>query len=162
MELKEWILRRFESLKMTDEERRELWNLPEGVQIREFARFVPYDKWKENLTLGKYVYIGEGCIIDCSEKVTIGSYSSIAAYSQIYTHSTIRKVKDGGEIIRKPVNIGEHTWIGGLVTIYPGVTIGNKVVVLPNSVVNIDLPDNTVWGGVPVRRISNLEDSLGS
>jgi acetyltransferase-like isoleucine patch superfamily enzyme len=157
MDLKEWILKRFESLKMTDEERRELWDLPEGVQIREFARLVPHDKWKRNLKIGKYVYIGEGCIIDCSERVSIGDFTSIAAYSQVYTHSTINNVTSGGEIIKKPVCIGEHTWIGSLVTIYPGVNIGERVVVMPNSVVNIDLPDNTAWGGIPVERIKSLE-----
>lgn len=160
MELKEWILKRFESLKMTDAERRDLWDLPEGVKIREFARIIPYDKWKDNLTIGKNVYIGEGCIIDCSEKLTIGANTHIGAYSQVYTHSRILDVTIGGGIITKPVTIGEHVWIGGLVTIYPGVKVGDRVAVLPNSVVNIDLPDNTVWGGIPVRRIKSLENLI--
>ena len=152
-ELKKWILKRFESLKMTDEERRMLWGLPNGVKLREFARFIPYNTWREKLTLGENVYIGEGVIIDCNEEIEIGEGTHIGAYTQIWTHSCALKVTKGKGVIRAPVKIGKHTWIGGLCTIYPGVTIGDHVCVLPNSVVNRDLPSDTVWGGVPVREV---------
>ena len=151
--LQEWILKRIGSMFLTDEERRKLWDLPEGVKIREFARIVPHGKWRENLNIGKNVYIGEGVILDCSEKLIIGEGTQISAFCQIYTHSTALEATLRGDRIEKPVHIGKNTWIGPGCIVYPGVKIGDRVMVLPNSVVNRDLPDDTVWGGVPVKEV---------
>lgn len=60
--------------------------------------------------------------------------------------------------IAKPVRIGNDVWIGGNVTILPGVTIGNNVVVAAGAVVTKDIPDNTLVGGVPAKKIRDLED----
>ena len=58
----------------------------------------------------------------------------------------------------KPVVIGNDVWIGGNVTILPGITIGNNVVVAAGAVVTHDVPDNTLVGGVPARKIKDIED----
>lgn len=60
--------------------------------------------------------------------------------------------------IAKPVRIGNDVWIGGNVTILPGVTIGNNVVVAAGAVVTKDVPDNCVMGGVPARKIKDIEN----
>ena len=49
----------------------------------------------------------------------------------------------------REVYIGNDVWIGGNVTILPGVSIGNNVVVAAGAVVTKDVPDNTLVGGVP-------------
>lgn len=60
--------------------------------------------------------------------------------------------------IAKPVHIGNDVWIGGNVTILPGVTIGNNVVVAAGAVVTKDVSDNCVVGGVPARKIKDIEN----
>ena len=50
--------------------------------------------------------------------------------------------------------------IGGNVTILPGVTIGNNVVIAAGAVVTKDIPDNCVAGGVPAKVIKKIEDDL--
>jgi len=60
--------------------------------------------------------------------------------------------------IADPVNIGDDVWIGGNATILPGVTIGNNVVVAAGAVVNRDVPDNCVVGGVPAKIIKKIEN----
>lgn len=60
--------------------------------------------------------------------------------------------------IAKPVRIGDDVWLGGNVTILPGVRIGNNVVVAAGAVVTKDVPDNTLVGGVPARKIRTLEN----
>ena len=62
--------------------------------------------------------------------------------------------------IAKPVHIGNDVWIGGNVTILPGVTIGNNVVVAAGAVVTKDVPDNCVVGGVPARKIKDIENDM--
>lgn len=51
---------------------------------------------------------------------------------------------------------GNDVWIGGNATILPGVTIGNNVVVAAGAVVTKDVPDNTLVGGVPAKKIKDL------
>jgi maltose O-acetyltransferase len=59
-----------------------------------------------------------------------------------------------------PVRIGNDVWIGGNVTILPGVTIGNNVVVAAGAVVTKDVPDNSLVGGVPARLIREIENDV--
>jgi maltose O-acetyltransferase len=56
----------------------------------------------------------------------------------------------------RPVTIGKDCWIGGNATIFPGVTIGDNVVVAAGAVVTKGLPSNTVCGGVPARVLREL------
>ena len=60
----------------------------------------------------------------------------------------------------EPISIGNDVWIGGNVTILPGVNIGNNVVVAAGSVVTKDIPDNSLVAGVPARIIRELENDL--
>ena len=62
--------------------------------------------------------------------------------------------------LAKPVRIGNDVWIGGNVTILPGVTIGNNVVGAAGAVINKDVPDNTLVGGVPARVIKVIENDV--
>lgn len=55
------------------------------------------------------------------------------------------------ELITAPVVIGEGCWIGEKAVILPGVHIGKKCIVAAGAVVNKDIPDYTLVGGVPAR-----------
>ena len=60
----------------------------------------------------------------------------------------------------KPVRIGNDVWIGGNVTILPGVTIGNNVVIAAGAVVTKDVPDNVLIGGVPAKVLKTIENDV--
>ena len=62
--------------------------------------------------------------------------------------------------IIEPVSIGDDVWVGGNVTILPGVHIGNNVIIAAGAVVTKDVPDNTLVGGVPARFIRELENDV--
>ena len=47
------------------------------------------------------------------------------------------------------IHIGEDCWLGGNVTVCPGVTIGNRVIVAAGSVVTKDVPDDVMVAGNP-------------
>ena len=49
----------------------------------------------------------------------------------------------------KPVYIGNDVWIGGRVTILPGVKIGNGAIIGAASVVTKDIPDYAIACGNP-------------
>ncbi|MDO5832246.1 MAG: DapH/DapD/GlmU-related protein [Methanobrevibacter sp.] len=51
-------------------------------------------------------------------------------------------------------------WLGANVTILPGVTIGNNVVVGAGAVVTKDIPDNSLALGVPAKVIRKIENDI--
>lgn len=119
-------------------------------------------------TLGSHVFINAGCHFLDSGRITIGDRVLLAPDVKIYTgfHSLNARERwqqgpDGKlHLITKvaPVTIGNDVWIGGNATILPGVRIGNNVVVAAGAVVDKDVPDNCVVGGVPAKVIKPLPE----
>jgi maltose O-acetyltransferase len=68
-----------------------------------------------------------------------------------------------GKLAPKPVHIMNGVWLGARVIVLPGVTIGAGVVVGAGSLVNRDLPADTLCAGVPARVIReiNLDPEQG-
>lgn len=62
--------------------------------------------------------------------------------------------------IAKPITVGNDVWMGGNVTVLPGVTIGNNVVIAAGAVVTRDVPDNSLVAGVPAKKIRELENDV--
>ena len=91
--------------------------------------------------------------------VTIGDDCFIGPNVSIYTacHSTDPVERNSRREWALPVTIGHNVWIGGDVTILPGVTIGDNVTIGAGSVVVKDIPANTVAAGNPCRVIKSIE-----
>ena len=115
---------------------------------------------------GKNIFIGNDftgnfnlTILDIRE-VYIGDHVMIGPNTLITTvgHPLSALERRDYMAYAKPVRIGNDVWIGGNVTILPGVTIGNNVVVAAGAVVTKDIPDNTLVGGVPAKKIKDLKD----
>lgn len=158
--LRDDVLKRFISGTMTDDERAELYELPEGCRIREGAKIISLEKFK----CGKYVWIGENAVLDASGGLEIGDHTSIGLSVFVWSHTSYLANLSMGNffnsplIERKPTKIGSGCFIGGPSVIYHNVTIGNKVVVLPMSVVSVDVPDFSIIGGSPAKIIRTLTE----
>lgn len=114
---------------------------------------------------GPNIHVGDGfltndnvTILDIAP-VRIGEHVMIGPNTLISTvgHPLSRRGRREWGAVAKPVTIGDDVWIGGNVTILPGVTIGSHVVVA-GAVVSKDVPDDVVVGGVPVRVLRELDD----
>lgn len=119
-----------------------------------------------NCDNGKNIYVGNNftgnynlAILDIAE-VRIGDNVMVGPNTIITTvgHplSPMKRRKCLG--YAKPIKIGNDVWIGGNVTILPGVTIGNNVVVAAGAVVAEDVQDNCLVGGIPAKKIKDIPD----
>lgn len=160
--LRSYILKQFISGVMTDEERAELWGLPKGCRMRENSKIISPEKFE----CGEYVWIGEGAVLDASGGLSIGSHTSIGLNVMIWSHTSfltnlLMDNKSGSEFIaRAKTTIGQGCFIAGPSVIYHGVTLGDKTLVLPMTVINKDVPGNCVVGGSPARIIKNIDDEF--
>jgi acetyltransferase-like isoleucine patch superfamily enzyme len=158
--LRENILKQHISSIMTDDERANLWGLPEGCRMREGSKIIS----PENFQCGEYVWIGEGAILDASGGLEIGSHTSIGLNVMIWSHSSFLANLMGNNeigskyIIRKKTKIGNKCFIAGPSVVYHGVEIKDSTVVLPMSVVTKDTPGNCIVAGSPAVVIKHIDD----
>ncbi|MBT9585631.1 acyltransferase [bacterium] len=101
--------------------------------------------------VGVHTWIGPNTILDGSGGLIIGSYCSISAGVQIYTHDTVDRALSGGksETQRAPTRVGERCYIGPQTVVCKGVSIGDGCVIGAHSLVNRDIPPNSKAYGVP-------------
>ena len=89
------------------------------------------------------VHIGKNCIF--------GPNVHIHSENHIFLDKNTPIRLQGEE--RKGVTIGEDCWIGTNVVILDGVTIGKGCVIAAGAIVNKDVEDYSVVGGVPAKLI---------
>lgn len=117
-----------------------------------------YCDYGKQISVGKRFFANFHLTILDEAKVTIGDDCFIGPNVSIYTacHSTDPIERNSRREWAEPVTIGDNVWIGGSVTILPGVTIGNNVTIGAGSVVTRDIPSDTIAVGNPCRVIKNL------
>ena len=157
---------------------RRLYDRLRGEMRRNWNRDLPFeellfDRWERAASLGfgegssiyhsSYVYgdvavgentwIGPMTLLDGTGGLTIGSYCNVSSGTQIYTHDTVDWVLSAGAAphAHAPVRIGDRCYLGPIVVVQKGVTIGDGTVIGACSFVNQDIPPGVVAFGVPCR-----------
>lgn len=123
----------------------------------------------ENVTLGRYSYTGEFCIL---QNVIVKNFSNIAAMVRIGAtdhpierptlhHFTYRRKMFGladeddieffNQRASRVTTIGHDTWIGHGAIIKPGITLGNGCVVGSGAVVTKDVEPYAIVVGNPAK-----------
>jgi galactoside O-acetyltransferase len=121
-------------------------NFGEETYIKEYCYIDAYDG---EINFEGYTAIGQFCIIAGEGNINIGKYVMIGAHSYIITCNHIFKGLHIPYILQgnnaKPIVIKDNVWIGGNVIILPGVTIGENSVIGAGSIVDKDVPPNTIY-----------------
>ena len=112
-----------------------------------------YCDYGKQISVGRRFFANFNFTVLDEAPVSIGDDCFIGPNVSIYTacHSTDPVVRNSRKEWAKPVTIGNNVWIGGSVTILPGVTIGDNVTIGAGSVVTKDIPANVVAAGNPCR-----------
>lgn len=114
-----------------------------------------------NIHIGNNFYSNHNLVILDGAKVLIGDNVCIAPNVGIYTagHQIDVDRRVQGLEYAIPVTIGDNVWIGGGVTVIPGVNIGKNSVIAAGSVVIRDIPEGVVAAGNPCRVIRKITES---
>lgn len=116
-----------------------------------------YTDCGKNITVGKNVFINSGCQFQDQGGITIGDGTLIGHNVVLATlnhHQDPHRRKD---MIPAPIVIGKDVWIGTNATILPGVSIGDGAIIAAGAVVTKDVETQVIVGGVPARKIKNIE-----
>lgn len=131
-----------------------------GSDIKVIQPF--YCDYGRNIRVGDHFFANFGLTILDEALVTIGAHAYIGPNVSIYTacHPLDAATRNKDIEWSEPVTIGDNVWIGGSVTLLPGVNIGRNVVIGAGSVVVSDVPDNVVVVGNPARIVKHIENDL--
>jgi len=108
--------------------------------------------------IGDRTWIGQQTALDATGNLEIGEDCCIGFSCQIWSHvGRVPKLPNIRFEGRKKTILKDRVWLqGGLITINPGVVIGEDCVIFSNSVVNHDTLPNKVYGGVPAKLIEKF------
>lgn len=111
------------------------------------------------LQIGQGCWLNTGCYLELEDTITIGDRAALGQQVMILTvtHDIgSAEQRAAPTLVRRPVTIGAGAWLGARSTILPGITVGAGAVVAASTVVNRDVPPNTLVAGVPGRVIRQL------
>lgn len=154
------LCRQYNALAVTDKEsRRQLLKKLIPAQGSNLTIVPPFCcDYGTNIECGDNVFINCYCVFLDEAKITIGNNVFIAPQCGFYTagHPLDAKLRRENWQYSLPITIGDDVWIGGMVCIMPGVTIGSGSVIAGGSVVCNDIPEGVLAAGNPCRVIRKL------
>lgn len=122
-----------------------------------------YCDYGYNIEIGENFYSNINLVILDGAKVKFGDNVFIAPNCGFHTagHPLNASRRNAGLEYARPITVGNNVWIGAGVNVLPGVTIGDNCVIGAGSVVNKDIPANSLAVGNPCRVIRSLENING-
>ena len=114
--------------------------------------------------IGEHVFINYNCTFLGGASITIDNNVLIGPNCQLLTPQHPMNYLDRRKPMETsyPITIGDDTWLGGGVTVLPGVTIGKRCIIGAGAVVVHDIPDDSLAVGNPavVKRRLDREGTI--
>lgn len=129
-----------------------------GYDIGEGTKVVGPMLCTGKFSIGKNCWIGRDLRIEGNGWVHIGDNCDIAPSVMFCTggHAIGGPGRRAGEGQTYTIHVGSGSWICARATIARDVTVGNGCVVAACACVTRDVPDNSLFGGIPGRVIREL------
>lgn len=115
---------------------------------------------RPELLLAEHSAITHRHLIDCTERITLGRFATVAGFrSQLLTHSIdlVRCRQDA-----RPISIGEYCFVGTACTLLGGAALPAYSVLGANALLNKAYEESCqLYAGVPAVPVSKLDPGLG-
>lgn len=129
-----------------------------GFPINGKGFFEEFKNRKPQLIMGKDSAITKKHMIDCTDTVTIGAYTSIAGYgTQILSHSTSLQHNNQS---CAPIHIGHHCFVGTRSIILPGSVLPDQSVLGAGAVMKkVFTEPFSLYGGIPAKFVTKMDET---
>ena len=136
-----------------------------NILLYRWSYMCPLNSWRirmhrrRGVTIGEHVYIGQRCAIDNAypEYVYIEDNASLAGGVMVIAHANpYSHFKNVVESSVEPIVVKEGAWIGEGAILLRGVTIGKNAIVSAGTVVDKDVPDNSMAKGNPMKIVADF------
>ena len=114
------------------------------------------------ISIGDRAYLNFDTRLACrNSRISIGADVQIGprVSFETATHGLVFAPEAGRGLDHREIRVEDKVWIGAGATILPGVTIHEAAVVAAGAVVTKDVPAYTLVGGVPARKIKDIEQA---
>lgn len=130
-------------------------NIADGAGVGRVSRVVAREG---SISIGKNVFLGDGCFLVSLASISIGEGTQVAEYVVIrdQDHAVNATPFASGMFRADPIVIGKDCWIGAKATVLRGANIGDGSVIGAHSVVRGVIPPNCLAVGVPARVVKEL------
>ena len=139
--------------------------------IKKVLDYIMFSRNPVKYARRKGVKVGEGCRLLTNNfgtepyLITLGNHVSVSGGTSFITHEGAQWVLKGLDKDKYEntfgygkISICDNCYIGERVTILRGVTIGENTIVGAGAVVTKNCEANSVYAGVPAKRICSLEE----
>lgn len=118
--------------------------------------------YHKNIQAGNRIDLGmnAGCYIQARNGIIVGNNTRIGPGVGILSINHHINDYDRWDTA-EPIEIGDNVWVGMNAVILPGVKIGDNVAISAGSVVNKDIPSDSIAGGNPCRVVRQKEPYQG-
>ena len=120
-----------------------------------------------NIQINDFVHIAAKRAVKIDDNVLIASKVFITdiehgSYKSDENDSNPLEIPKDRKLSANPVHINKNVWIGEMVSVLPGVTIGENSIIGANSVVTKNIPANSIAVGNPAKVIKqyNFEKKI--
>jgi acetyltransferase-like isoleucine patch superfamily enzyme len=132
-----------------------------GAVLHDVRFFNLYRRGLSGLSIGEQAFVGDECLLDLAEGITLERQVTLAERVLVLTHLNVgyqdHPLQARFPALAAPVTIREGSFVGANVTVLAGVTIGPGAFVAAGSVVTKDVAPWTLAAGVPARAVRALK-----
>ena len=119
-----------------------------------------YRRGLGGLAIGDDCFLGDECLLDLAEGITLERQVTLAERVLILTHTNVgyadHPLQPHFPASAAPVVVETGAFLGANVTVLPGVRVGAQSFVAAGSVLTADVPPRTLVAGVPARPLRSI------
>ena len=104
---------------------------------------------ESRLLCGPISLVSPRCYVNTCREVVLEEESALSPGAQVFTHRFWQSVLDGYPAVFASVRLRERSWVGAGCQVMAGVEVGRGAVVMSNSTVVHQVPEESLCGGVP-------------
>jgi acetyltransferase-like isoleucine patch superfamily enzyme len=131
-----------------------------GSILHDVRFFNLYRRGLAGLQVGEDCFLGDECLLDLAEGITLERQVTLAERVLVLTHTNVgyhdHPLQAHFPAMAAPVVIEQGSFVGASATLLPGIRIGARSFVAAGSVVTADVPPGALVAGVPARVVRKV------